>query len=224
MSNLKGPKKENAELTGNFSIKVDEWNNEIPGVTRLLDMNAKKGRESTPSTAALPGIPKLNVPATPIVSLEPTRASIATLPSRTEKPEASTSNTPPQKLGALGVLFEMQFILKNSEYVFQDIETHHSGKVEAWQREILSGMKLNLEKLQFTDSFKEYQFKVDSFIFDVMGINPIHAIHIVQEKKGSDKVHVLVSKQSLESRKKNVLESIATATNDHSVSIELDFG
>jgi|GEM_PF-3309999 len=195
-------KKEKTQMSEVFTIDLDQHSDshEIPGVTQLL--NPEKMAEAAKKAAqkgAQNPLPKKEF------TLEPTR----TVATGMQSPPPIIGK-PGSLLKDLSVLFDFQFTLQNGTFLFQNAVAHAEAFVQAWQLEVLNGMKLDLKALLYQEPFQEFRYETFGYLYSAFGAQTQHFIQIVQTS--SETAHVLLSKQSLAARKDAVLDAVRTSS------------
>ena len=186
MENPKDPKNEKTSMSQVFTIDENQWDNQMPGVTKLTlrGQLPKKKSETTPAVS----IPK-KIPTAP-----------------------QTSTDSKLNLEKFNVLFELQFEMKNSNYFFHQIKSYQGMKVASWQNTLFEGMKLDLNSLGILAEFQEFTFKQNHFIFEVFGVNPSYFIQIIKLKSKTQRIFALISKVSLLPTQNTVMAEIQKAS------------
>lgn len=139
-----------------FSIDEGEWNNEIPGVTRLITLNAQEMKKLKEVTSLIPA-PKHEAPA-PAAAVPAANAA-----------EVKKETVKPAKFSDLGIFVEHQYRLHGNRFVYQKSISHDGSPIslQSWQNAILDKMEIDHKIVKSLGAFHEYPMtqKVMSEIF-----------------------------------------------------------
>ena len=170
-----------------YSISFDEESGNAPGVTQLIN-------------------PKL------IAEKEAARrakeAAVSPVSANSSAPKM-VSNV---SLTSLGVFYELQFEIEHGSFKYARMKPHGKARFEMWQERFYFQMKLDLKALEVQSNFQEFSKGKDSFQEDAFALTDASFVQIIRVDGDSQKIYVLLSSQSLGSKKEAVLQALSGKT------------
>jgi hypothetical protein len=182
-----------------FSIDFEDDAAIIPGVTQLLNPKAMKEASEKKSRPPLPNInppQKLEPLVVPVIEV-----AIATVVAITSAAKS---------LAECGVQFELQFEMERGVYRYTRMKAHSRESFALWQQKFYFQMKLNLQVLEVTGHFQEFEKEKNQFHADAFGLEDATHVQVVRFEQDAHKVIVLFSEKSLVNSEKMVREFLDT--------------
>ncbi len=217
-----GNSKEGTMASGIFSISFDDESGNPPGVTQLLNpklMAAKEAARKAKEAANAPKVETKVASPEPSFEIEINNEPTPNISSPTPAPTAAKATAPAssaagtnQSLKDLGVHFELQFESERGSYRYTRVKPHGKSGFEMWQEKFFYQMKLDLRTLEVQGTFQEFAKGKHTFQEDAFALTDSSFVQIVRLDGDTQKIYVLLSSQSLMSKKDAVLQALSGKT------------
>ena len=222
--------KDGTQTTGLFSITFDEDAGNAPGVTQLLNpklIAQKEAARKAKEAAQAPSTPSQRVPEAVEQVIE-IQFDSKPEPTRVQPPTPRPSVGEMQSLTQMGVHFELQFENERGSYRYARMKPHGKERFEMWQEKFYYQMKLDLRTLEIQGTFQEFAKGKNTFQEDAFALTDSTFAQIVRLEGDAQKIYVLLSNQSLLSKKDAVVQALqnkssgsAGSSSDDDFKIEL---
>lgn len=207
-----------------FSIDEGEWNNEIPGVTRLITLNAQEMKKLKEVTSLIPTPkPEAVTVSPPVVAPAP----VAAAPAPVEVELAPVVAAPPIKIieevkkeavkpvtfSDLSIFVEHQYRLQGNRFVYQRSLPHDGSSpdfLKSWQKAILNGMEIDHKLVKPHGTFHEFPITQKAICEVFAGTAPAY-VQMVRFPAMGDELSVFHSTQTCLIKKDTLLKLVEEA-------------